>query len=133
MRAVLLAGLAAVAINANFVAAQTPKETPKTAAKDTPAADLTRTKLLKVKVTGTFTDVRLGEVLKEFAHQVDMRADQLLMWAYGPGFPFSQKVTFSVTGKPLDAALDQLFTKAGAGWGYVVVSKDGDKYDGWSG
>ena len=28
-------------------------------------------------------------------------------------------------------ALDKLLTKAGGGLGYVLVSKDGDKYDGW--
>jgi hypothetical protein len=135
MRVALLAGvaagLAAVACVAIPAPAQEAKEPPKTAAKDTPAADLTRAKLLKVKVTGTFTDVRLGDVLKEFAHQVDTSADQPVMWAYSAGFPFSQKVTFSVADKPLDAALDQLLAKAGGGLGYVVVSKDGDRYDGW--
>ena len=135
MRAALLAGVVAGLAAAAFEAVPAPargaKDAPKTAAKDTPAAALTRAKLLKVKVTGTFTDVRLGDVLKEFAHQVDTSADQPVMWAYGAGFPFAQKVTFSVTDKPLDAALDQLLAKAGGGLGYVGVSKDGDKYDGW--
>jgi hypothetical protein len=135
MRAALLAGLTAglVAVAGGAIPAlgQGAKDAPKGAAKDTPAADLTRGKLLKVKVTGTFTDVRLGDVLKEFAAQVDMRGEQPVMWAYGKDFPFAQKVTFSVNDKPLDATLDQLLTKAGGGLGYVVVSKDGDKYDGW--
>jgi hypothetical protein len=131
MRLILLIALAAAVSDTPFVEGQTPKEAPKTTAKDTPAADLTRTKLLKVKVTGTFTDVRLGDVLKEFAAQVDSRADEPVMWSYGPQFPFAQKVTFSVTDKPLDAALDELFAKAAGGLGYVVLSKDGDKYDGW--
>ena len=108
-----------------------PKETPKTSGKDTPAAALTRTKLLKVKVTGAFKDERVGDILKEFAHLVDTTADQPVMWAYGANFPFSQKVTFSVKDKPLDVALDQLLTKLGDNAGYVVVSKDADKYDGW--
>jgi hypothetical protein len=131
----LAMGLIAAAGERVFVLAQAPKDAPKDApkedAKDTPAAELTRTKLLKVKVTAAFTDERVGEILKEFAHLVDTKADQPVMWAYGENFPFSQKVTFSIKDKPLDVALDQLLTKVGDGAGYVVVSKDGDKYDGW--
>ena len=100
------------------------------AAKGTPAAEVTRTKSLKAKVNASFTDARLGDVLKEFAAQVDMKADVQLLWAYGPDFPFAKKVTFACKEKPLEAALDDLFKKAG-GLGYVVVSKDGDKHDGW--
>lgn len=96
----------------------------------TPAAELTRTKALKAKVSVEYKDVRLGDVLKEFAAQADMRADMLILWAYGPGFPYSQKVTYSCRDKSVEAALDELFTKAG-GLGYVVVSKAGDKRDGW--
>ena len=97
----------------------------------TPAAERTRTKALKAKVSVAFTDARLGDVLKEMAAQVDMTADELLMWTYGPGFPFAQKVTFSSTGKPLDATLDAMFTKLGGGLGYVVVSNEEDRHDGW--
>jgi hypothetical protein len=139
MRTVLLAGLiagvVAVAGDALSVVAQTPKDTPKepakSAVKDTAAAEFTRTKLLKTKVACDFTNTRLGEILKELAAQVDMKSDQPVMWAYGPGFPFVQKVTFKVKDKPLDVVLDQLLSKAGGGLGYFVVSKDGDKYDGW--
>jgi hypothetical protein len=125
------AGVLAVAGGGLSPAAQPPKEPAKAAVKETPAADFTRTKLLKVKVTGEFTDVRLGDVLKEFAAQTEMQTDEPVMWAYGANFPFAKKVTFSVKDKPLEVALDQLLTKAGGGLGYVVVSKDGDKYDGW--
>ncbi|MBY0460016.1 MAG: hypothetical protein K2V38_22095 [Gemmataceae bacterium] len=97
----------------------------------TAAADLTRTKALKAKVGIDAKDARLGDVLKEFAAQADMRADMLVLWTYGTGFPHAQKVTYSCKDKPLDVALDELLTKAGGGLGYVVVSKDGDKYDGW--
>lgn len=125
--AVLVAGVAAAA----SAAGQTPKEPAKSTAKDTPAAAATRGKLLKTKVTVEFKDEAIGEILKEFAHLVNDKSDDPLLWAYGPKFPFSQKVTFAVKDQPLDVALDRLLTKAGGGLGYVVVSKDGDKYDGW--
>jgi hypothetical protein len=102
----------------------------KDTAKPTLAAELTRTKSLKAKVSVAFTDARLGDVLKEFAAQVDMKADLRLMWTYGPNFPYAQKVTYSCKDKPLEDALDELFKKLGT-LGYVVVSKDGDKHDGW--
>ena len=92
--------------------------------------ELTRTKALKAKMSVDFKDARLGDVLKEFAAQVDMKADVQLMWTYGPDFPFAKKVNYACKDKPLEAALDELFKKNG-GLGYIVVSKDGDKYDGW--
>jgi hypothetical protein len=98
--------------------------------KPTPAAELTRTKALKAKMSVSFTNARLGDVLKEFAAQVDMKADTQLLWTYGTGFPYSQKVTYSCKDKPLEVALDELFKKV-EGLGYIVVSKDGDKHDGW--
>ncbi|HEV3439293.1 MAG TPA: hypothetical protein VG122_18145 [Gemmata sp.] len=107
-----------------------PKEAPKSTGKETPS-DITRTKLLKTKVTRSFKDERLGDILKEFADQVDAKGDQPVMWSYGTGFPFAQRITFACKDKPLDVVLDQLLTKAGGGLGYVVVSKEGDKYDGW--
>lgn len=96
----------------------------------TPAAELTRSKALKAKVSVDYQNVRLGDVLKEFAAQADMGSDMLIMWAYGPGFPYAQKVTYACRNKPIEAALGELLGKAG-GLGYVVVSKAGDKRDGW--
>src|SRR5437762_13385731 len=78
-----------------------PKEPAKAAAKDTPAAEFTRTKLLKAKVTGSFTDARLGDILKEFAAQVEVKTDEPVMWAYGTGLPFDRKVTFAVKNESL--------------------------------
>jgi hypothetical protein len=110
------------------------KKDAKAPAKDysgfTPAAQLTFNKSLKAKMTAAFTEARLGDVLKEFAHLVDTKADTLLLWTYGPGFPYAQKVSYTCKDKPLEVALDELFTKVG-GLGYIVVSKDGDRHDGW--
>jgi hypothetical protein len=96
----------------------------------TPAAERTLTRALKAKVSGEFNEVRLGDVLKLWADQVDTKADLTILWAYGEGFPYSQKVTYRCKEKPLEVALDELFKKSG-GLGYVVVSKDGDRRDGW--
>jgi hypothetical protein len=120
---------AAVAAGLVLAAGQPPNPAAPAAVKDTPAAAFTRTKLLKAKVSVGYTETAVGEILKEFAHQAETQTDQPVMWAYGPGFAFGKKVTFAAKGVPLDEALDQLLTKAGGG--YVVVSKDGDKYDGW--
>jgi hypothetical protein len=116
-----------VAFALAFFAPQLGAQPPKLTA----AAEQTRDKALKAKVAAEFTEARLGDVLKEFAAQVDMKADVVVLWTYGPMFPFDKKVTFTCKSKPLDAALDELFTKVGGGLGYVVVSKDGDKHDGW--
>ena len=119
--------LFATLTGADFARAQPPAA----AAKDTPAAGLTRGKLLRVKVTVDSTEERLGDILKEFAAQADREADRPVLWAYGPDFPYAKKITIAIKDKPIDEALDLLFQKAGGGLGYVVVSKDGDKYDGW--
>lgn len=95
----------------------------------TTAAEQTLSRALKAKVSGSFTDVRLGDILKEFAAQVETTAEVPLLWAYGPAFPYAQKVTYRCTDRPLEAALDELFKKGGLG--YVVVSNDGDRRDGW--
>ncbi|MDY3557995.1 hypothetical protein R5W23_000638 [Gemmata sp. JC673] len=97
----------------------------------TPAAELTRAKALKVKVSLEARDARLGDVLKEFAAQADARADMLILWAYGPGFPHAQRVTYRCKDKPIEDALAEVLKAAGGGLGYTVVSKDGDKRDGW--
>ena len=43
---------------------------------------------------------------------------------------FFSATEFQYNNKPLDVVLDELFTKVGT-LGYVVVSKEGNKYDGW--
>jgi hypothetical protein len=135
MRDVLLTtlatGLLAITIHPSSARLQAPSEKVKAAPKDTAAAELTRAQLLNVKVAGAFKDVRLGDILKEFAAQVEMKTDQSLMWAYAADFPFAKRVSFTAKDQPLDRALDELLTQAGSELGYVIVAKDGDKYDGW--
>jgi hypothetical protein len=97
--------------------------------KDSPAAERTRAKLLKAKVTVEFKNVMLREVLKEFAAQVEMQAERPVMWTYTAGVPADKPVTYACKNKPLDAALDEVFK--GLGLGYVVVSQDDQPRDGW--
>jgi hypothetical protein len=107
------------------------KDDAKSASKKTAASEVTRTKLLKAKVGGAFKEARLGDILKEFAAQVEMSTDHPILWSYGPGFPFAKKLSYTVKDLPLETALDELLKQAGDGLGYVVVAKEGDKYDGW--
>lgn len=125
MRIGLLAGVILLAFAGTGEAVQDAK----TAAKDTAAADRTRTKLLAVKVTAEFKNTPLREVLKEFAAQVEMAADRPVMWTYAAEVAAGQPVSYSCKNKPLAAALDELFKPLGLG--YVVVSKDDDRRDGW--
>lgn len=103
---------------------------PPPGAKTTPASELTRTKLLKVKVNLEANEMRLGDLLKEIAAQVDMDADMPVMWMYGKDFPYSQKVTYRCSKKPVDVVLNELFKKLGT-LGYVIIAKEGDRRDGW--
>jgi hypothetical protein len=114
-----------------FCLAQPTKIDSQTDKKPSHAAELTRTKLLAVKVSGSFKDARLGDILKEFASQVEMKSERPLLWTYGAGFPFGKRISFTIKEQPLEAILDQLFTQAGEGAGYVIVSAKEDKYDGW--
>jgi hypothetical protein len=137
MKSVTLFTLAAALTLASGAASpsagQTSKETAKEVAKtpSSTSAAFTLNTLLKTKVSGTFENMRLGEVLKDLADQVDQKGDKPVMWVYGKGFPYEKSITFSCNEKPLDAVLDQLLTKVNPNLGYVVVSKEGDKYDGW--
>ena len=133
-----IAALAVVSGEHQTLVGQVTKEKTKESTKDSnkPAsqltpAELTRTKLLKTTVTGSYENVRLGDILKDWADQVDMKGEQPVMWAYGAGFPYNKQVSFSCNEKPLDEVLVQLLTKVNENLGYVVVSKERDKYDGW--
>jgi hypothetical protein len=133
--------IAALLLSGNLWAQPTPPDGKKDAKKDdkappevgklTPAAELTRTKALKTKMSVSFTNARLGDVLKEFANQVDTKADLQLLWVYGPDFPFTQKVTYTGKDKTLDVILDEMFKKNGGDLGNIIISKADDKRDGW--
>jgi hypothetical protein len=99
------------------------------AAADTPAAERTRTKLFKSKITVDYKNAALREVLKEFAAQAEMQNEKLVMWTYAPEVMGDQKITYSCNGKLLELAMDDVCKQAGIG--YIIVSKDDHKHDGW--
>lgn len=105
-----------------------PAATAQTPAKDTPLAERTRTKLLKAKITVAFNGT-LRDLLKELAGQAEMEHGKPVMWAYGDDIKANQTVALECQNKPLDEVLDALFKKPGLG--YVVVSQDDDRRDGW--
>lgn len=98
-------------------------------AADTPSAERTRTKLFKSKVTVEYKNVSLREVLKEFAAQAEMQNEKPVMWTYAPEVMGDQKITYACNGKPLEQAMDDVCKQAGIG--YIIVSKDDHKHDGW--
>lgn len=104
----------------------------KNAPKDTRAAEFTRDRYLKVKVTVDFRkDAALRDVLKEFAAQVQMDAefDRPVMWTYADFALGGKTITYSCTEKSLDAALEELCTKLKLG--YFVISQADHPRDGW--
>jgi hypothetical protein len=115
--AVLLATLVGVSLSA----AEPPK--------DTPAAAFTRTKKLKGKVTVEAKNAPLKEIIMDISGQLE---DQKLgPISYHPDLGISSNTRTSLSVKEVTAeeALDKLF--GSLEYGYVVVSKDKDRYDGW--
>ncbi len=130
MRAISLGVLFAVAA-CGWAAPVAVQTAGKAAPKDTRAAEFTRDRYLKVKVTGEFKDVALREILKEFAAQVrmDKEFEHPVMWTYADAELGSKPLTYTCTDKPLDAALTELCTKLKLG--FFVISQDEHARDGW--
>lgn len=99
------------------------------------AANATRQRLTTVKVRGSFTEARLGDILKEFAQMAEDQTGEPILWTYSQGFPAGLRMTIEIREQPLAAALDQVLTAASAACrqelGYVVVSLPEHKHDGW--
>jgi hypothetical protein len=96
----------------------------------TPAAEETRSKLLKVKLSLTFTKFPLREALKEIAHLVNENVEKPIMWTYAAdgGVP-NVPVTYNCKDKAVDVILDDLFKQHGIG--FTVLSGDDHPRDGW--
>ncbi|HYH68016.1 MAG TPA: hypothetical protein VD866_25195 [Urbifossiella sp.] len=96
----------------------------------TPAAEETRSKLLKVKLSLTFNKFPLREALKEIAHLVNENTEKPILWTYAAdgGVP-NVPVTYNCKDKAVDVILDDLFKQHGLG--FTVLSGDDHPRDGW--
>ncbi len=128
MRVTIAAALVIELLLAGSLAAQ-PDGAPLSPDKDSPAAERTRSRLLKARVTVDFKSGSVRDLLKEFAAQVEMQTERPVMWTYADGVPAGEPVAFACKDRPLDEALDELFTKQKLG--YVVISDDDGPRDGW--
>jgi hypothetical protein len=99
------------------------------AEKDTPAAANTRGKKLSTKVTVELQDQFLKECFAEISRQLQDAGAGSLSVRYDVGVSMNQRVTFSAKDETLEKVLDGMLKKNGLG--YIVVSKAGDRYDGW--
>lgn len=98
------------------------------ATKDTQAAAATRKKL-QTKITVEFKEARLEDCAKELKQLVEDAGGGNLSIQYDLGISRNMTVTFSGKDKPLADVLDGMFQKNGLG--YLVVSQEKDRYDGW--
>ncbi len=96
--------------------------------KDSPAATNTRKKL-QIKVTVDFKNENFSEVVKELKKQIEDANGGALSTVNDAGVSNNTKYTFAAKDQTVVEVLDGLLKKNGVG--YVVVSKPGDRYDGW--
>jgi hypothetical protein len=96
----------------------------------TPAAEETRSKLLKVKLSLNFNKFPLREALKEIAHLVNENTEKPIFWTYAAdgGLP-NVPVTYNCKDKAVEVILEDLFKQHGLG--FTVLSGDDHPRDGW--
>jgi hypothetical protein len=96
------------------------------AAQETPAAKATRKKL-DMKISVEFKDTRLkdafDDIKREFDNRLGVKIDN------PSGVSNNSKVTYKADEQTLKKILDELCTKYEMGW--FVLSKPGDRYDGF--
>jgi hypothetical protein len=98
-------------------------------AKDTPLAEKTRTVKLKAKITLSIKNEMLREVMKEISGAIEeKKAGALSFRPEGP-VNMNARVTVDCKDKPVEEILDEMFKPLN--YGYYVVSKNGDRDDGW--
>jgi hypothetical protein len=98
-------------------------------AADTQNAANTRTKKLQVKITVDFDELFLKDCLEEIKKQIEDAGAGNLSWRYDLGVSMNLRCTAKAKDKTVADVLDQMFKKVGLG--YIVISKDKDRYDGW--
>jgi hypothetical protein len=96
----------------------------------TPAAEQTRSKLLKVQLTLNFSKMPLRDALKEIAHLVNENTERPIFWTYAvEGAVPNVPVTYNCKDKAVEQILDDLFRTRGLG--FTVLSGDDHPRDGW--
>jgi hypothetical protein len=90
---------------------------------------------VQVKVQGSFSNARLGDILKEFAQQAEEQTGEPVLWTYASGFTAGIRISVELKEQSLLEALDHVLTVASKAsqqnLGYVVVSLADHKHDGW--
>jgi hypothetical protein len=97
--------------------------------KDTALAANTRAKKLTAKVTVDFKDEMLDECIKELSRQIDDSGGGSLSASYDQGVSKNQRLTYAAKDQTVADVLDGMLKKNSLG--YIVVSKEKDRYDGW--
>lgn len=97
--------------------------------KDTLGASFTRTKKLKGKVTIDAKNEPIGDILKEISSQLEDQKLGAISVTFDTGVSKNTKTTFASKDKTAEETLDGLLKTLDLG--YVVISKDKDRYDGW--
>lgn len=98
-------------------------------AADTTLAKNTRTKLLKAKITVDFKEEMLRDILDEIKGQLNDQGLPTLGVKFETGVSQNQRLTIKAENKPVEEILGEIL--AVNKLGFIVVSKSGDRYDGW--
>jgi hypothetical protein len=97
--------------------------------KDTPLAEKTRNVKLKTKISMDIKNEMLRDVMKEISGALEEKKVGSLSVQQGNGVSMNARVSVMCKDKPVEEILDELFKPLNLG--YYVVSKAGDRYDGF--
>lgn len=98
------------------------------AAKDTQGAAATRKKL-QTKINVDFKDTRLVDCTKELKQLLEDAGGGSISFQFALGVSMNLTVTYAAKEQTVADILDGMFQKNGLG--YVVISQEKDRYDGW--
>lgn len=94
---------------------------------DTPAAAATRKRLAKEKISIDVKDLRTQDIFKD----IELQLNDKVRFKFDTvgGVSLNTKLTFKCKEDTAEKVLDAFCTKFD--FGYIVISKKGDRYDGW--
>ncbi|MCU0704451.1 MAG: hypothetical protein MUF18_10790 [Fimbriiglobus sp.] len=97
--------------------------------KDTRAAEFTRTKKLKGKVTVEAKNLPLKEILLDISTQLQDQKLGIIATEYDTGVSGNTRTSLEVKDLPAEEALDKLLGSLELG--YIILSKEGNAHDGY--